>query len=106
MKTRRGGLGRGLGALIPSGPAPDPIDVAVTPNTDGMGSSQLGAVPGATFRELSIDSIVPNPKQPRTVFDEDALAELKQSIELVGVLQPIVVREVTPGAYELIMGER
>jgi ParB family chromosome partitioning protein len=106
VKTRRGGLGRGLGALIPSGPAPDPIDVAVTSDADGEAAPELGAVPGARFRELAIDSIVPNPKQPRTVFDEDALAELKQSIELVGVLQPIVVREVGPGSYELIMGER
>ena len=66
----------------------------------------LAPVPGARFAELPVDSIKPNAKQPRTVFDEEALEELKVSINEVGFLQPIVVRETSPGTYELVMGER
>lgn len=62
-------------------------------------------VPGARFAELPVGQIRPNPRQPRTVFDEDALEELVGSIREIGVLQPIVVRQVGDG-YELIMGER
>ena len=62
-------------------------------------------VPGARFAELPVETIRPNPRQPRTVFDEDALAELVGSIREIGVLQPVVVRAVGDG-YELIMGER
>lgn len=65
----------------------------------------LVPVPGARFAELPVESIRPNPRQPRTVFDEDALAELVGSIREIGVLQPVVVRAVDDG-YELIMGER
>ncbi|MYV48568.1 ParB/RepB/Spo0J family partition protein [Streptomyces sp. SID2888] len=61
---------------------------------------------GAHFAELPLDSITPNPRQPREVFDEDALAELITSIKEVGLLQPIVVRQIAAGRYELIMGER
>ena len=61
---------------------------------------------GAHFAELPLDSISPNPRQPREVFDEDALAELVTSIKEVGLLQPVVVRQLGPGRYELIMGER
>ncbi|MCX4828123.1 ParB/RepB/Spo0J family partition protein [Streptomyces sp. NBC_01016] len=61
---------------------------------------------GAHFAELPIDEITPNPRQPREVFDEDALAELVTSIKEVGLLQPVVVRQVGAGNYELIMGER
>ncbi|MFE3602161.1 ParB/RepB/Spo0J family partition protein [Streptomyces sp. NPDC059096] len=64
------------------------------------------AVAGAHFAEVPIDSITPNPRQPREVFDEDALAELVTSIKEVGLLQPVVVRQVGPERYELIMGER
>jgi ParB family chromosome partitioning protein len=60
----------------------------------------------AYFAELPLDSITPNPRQPREVFDEDALAELVTSIREVGLLQPVVVRQVGPRRYELIMGER
>lgn len=89
MNVRRGGLGRGLGALIPAGAAVSEDDAT-----------------GARFEELPVDSIEPNPKQPREVFDEEALAELVASIREVGVLQPVVVRETTPGRYQLVMGER
>ncbi|MDI3384854.1 ParB/RepB/Spo0J family partition protein [Streptomyces sp. B-S-A8] len=61
---------------------------------------------GAHFAELPLDSITPNPRQPREVFDEDALAELITSIKEVGLLQPVVVRQLGPSRYELIMGER
>lgn len=74
---------------------------------DGTG---LRPVPGATFAEIAVDQIRPNPRQPRTVFDEDDMAELVFSIREIGVLQPVVVRplaEAVDGiAFELIMGER
>ncbi|WP_049576047.1 ParB/RepB/Spo0J family partition protein [Streptomyces sp. SBT349] len=63
-------------------------------------------VAGAHFAELPLDSITPNPRQPREVFDDDALAELVTSIKEVGLLQPVVVRQLGPERYELIMGER
>ncbi|MDI3402765.1 ParB/RepB/Spo0J family partition protein [Streptomyces cavernicola] len=73
-------------------------------------SSEDAAAPespaGAHFAELPLDSITPNPRQPREVFDEDALAELITSIKEVGLLQPVVVRQLGPSRYELIMGER
>ncbi|MGY2127847.1 ParB/RepB/Spo0J family partition protein [Blastococcus sp. SYSU DS0617] len=163
--SKRGGLGRGLAALIPTGPppsaptapppstepadrsradeapsaaAPSPVslvpppaepsaadrptpdspdmpatpaagvDVGTTPPVEAPGA--LG-VPGAQLREVSVDDVVPNPKQPRQVFDDEALEELSHSVKEFGLLQPIVVRE-NPGAdggtvtYELIMGER
>jgi len=106
--TKRG-LGKGLGALIPSS-APDPEDVAPsspeTSATSAVPSAELGAVDGASYAELPVDAIAPNPRQPRTVFDEEALAELVFSIKEIGLLQPVVVREVGSGAYELIAGER
>ncbi|MFF1480665.1 ParB/RepB/Spo0J family partition protein [Streptomyces sp. NPDC058301] len=67
---------------------------------------QLKAPAGAYFAELPLDSITPNPRQPREVFDEDALAELITSIKEVGLLQPVVVRQLTAERFELIMGER
>lgn len=166
MSEKRRGLGRGLGALIPTGletptrsgdrpvdvffpdrsaelaenghlDGPDRPDDALTSANAGSGPVESGStqgaeevresagsavrtgsgvpadadnggllpVPGASFAELPVESIRPNPKQPRTVFDEDALDELVGSIREIGVLQPIVVRPVDDG-YELIMGER
>ncbi|AZS86179.1 ParB/RepB/Spo0J family partition protein [Streptomyces griseoviridis] len=71
------------------------------------GGAELPASPvGAHFAELPLDSITPNPRQPREVFDDDALQELVTSIREVGLLQPVVVRQAGPGRYELIMGER
>lgn len=128
MNERRHALGRGLGALIPTGAATAsgerPVDVffpdrnPYAEDVDPVGEEPSGAadaglvpVPGATFAELPLDAIVPNAVQPRTVFDEDALAELASSIGTIGVLQPIVVREsgtdeAGNARYELIMGER
>jgi ParB family chromosome partitioning protein len=74
-----------------------------------MGSTSEGGlapVAGAHFADLAISAITPNPRQPREVFDEDAMAELVHSVREVGLLQPIVVRPAGPGRYELIMGER
>lgn len=97
--TAKRGLGKGLGALIPSSP-----ESAQTQSADGAGFSPA-AVPGAVYAELPIGTIEPNPRQPRSVFDPEALAELVHSIREIGLLQPIVVREVGDH-YELIAGER
>jgi ParB family chromosome partitioning protein len=91
------GLGKGLGALIP-GPAP-----ANEPH--GQADAPEQAVADAVYLEIPVDEIAPNPRQPRTVFDEDALAELVHSIREIGLLQPVVVRRAGSG-YELIAGER
>jgi len=75
------------------------------PSSNGVLEAPSAPV-GAHFAELPLDFITPNPRQPREVFDEDALAELVTSIKEVGLLQPVVVRQVGPARYELIMGER
>lgn len=107
---KRSGLGRGIGALIPTvdehRSSTRPSDVFFTEQ-----DNQLRSVPGAKLANLSPSDIFPNPKQPRMEFDPDDLAELIQSIREVGVLQPIVVRllPVKNGQseqYELVMGER
>ena len=93
MSAPRRGLGRGLESLIPS-------------STADAKASGLKEVEGARFAEIPLDQIVANPRQPRQVFDEDHMAELVHSIKEVGLLQPVVVREVAKDRYELIMGER
>jgi ParB family chromosome partitioning protein len=110
MNTR---LGRGLGALIPSAPPvqsqPAPQDGSAPANgSNGRSGGQpdLAAVPGARFAVIPVARITPNPKQPRTVFDEEAMAELVHSVKEIGLLQPIVVRRTAPDSYELVMGER
>lgn len=172
-QQRRGGLGRGLAALIPTSPEDGPrlgndaADLILGPRSDGPrtspprprrtvvsgeegdpdavgnheqpeeqsseenvasgvsrettssrnaptpdGDSHVSREtenlvdPGAVYREISPASIEPNPKQPRTNFDEEALAELAHSVKEFGLLQPIVVRELSGGHYQLIMGER
>ena len=97
---RKGGLGRGIGSLIPGGDR-EAVDVFFT-NTSAI---PLVEVPGARFVELDPSEIVPNPQQPRSVFEAEAFAELVHSIKEFGVLQPIVVRS-KGSSYELIMGER
>jgi ParB family chromosome partitioning protein len=74
--------------------------------TNGSAPAYGGEVAGAVYREVPVTSIKPNPKQPRQVFDENALAELEHSIREFGLMQPIVVRELPGGEYELVMGER
>lgn len=151
-QTRKGGLGRGLAALIPTGPAaggpglgdaaadvvigadkrhaPNPADLmskpttsngdtppkadteatatesgdnvdVATPESDGLSSPG-----GAVYREIPPESIERNPKQPRQVFDDEAIAELVHSIREFGLMQPIVVRPMEDGKYQLVMGER
>ena len=111
--AKRTGLGRGIGALIPvqdDVSAPRPVDVFFPRGivVEADASPELVAVPGARLAHLNPNDIMPNRAQPRTIFDEDDLAELVHSIREVGVLQPIVVRPLPdePGKYELVMGER
>jgi ParB family chromosome partitioning protein len=128
MAERKRGLGRGIGALIPDGAARgrQPVDVffadqdrsGADGRRDGHGDGHrdghrapagaLVEVPGARMAEIPVDAIRTNPRQPRRLFDDDALTELVTSIREVGVLQPVIVRP-SPGGddgYELVMGER
>jgi ParB family chromosome partitioning protein len=119
MMAKRTGLGRGIGALIPTADQSErPVDVffpggslrsaeekagkadAPAPDAD------LEAVPGIRLIQIDPQKIVANPRQPRTHFDPDDLAELVHSVREFGVLQPVVVRTNADGDYELIMGER
>jgi ParB family transcriptional regulator, chromosome partitioning protein len=123
MAQQKRGLGKGLGALIPTGPVTPPggaLSGGAVPGGPGTaagttaapgvpagpGAEQPGMAGGAYFQELPISSVTPNPRQPRQVFDDDALDELVASIQEVGLLQPVVVREALPGHFELVMGER
>jgi len=135
VTDKRRGLGRGLGALIPTAPGkgeaspsgPSPVDVLIPARAkdgaegagsaggddaaDATSSGTTGealpaVVDGAYFAEVPLDSITPNPRQPRVVFEEEALAELVHSLREVGLLQPVVVRPLGADRYELIMGER
>ncbi|HEU5157561.1 MAG TPA: ParB/RepB/Spo0J family partition protein [Streptosporangiaceae bacterium] len=101
MSAQRRGLGKGLGALIPTGP--EPGTERIEPSARADAEEQ---VPGAHFAEIPPEFITPNPRQPRQAFDEEALEELAASIGIVGLLQPIVVRQVGRTSFELIMGER
>jgi ParB family chromosome partitioning protein len=138
MSKPRGGLGRGLAALIPTGPETSTVsDVLMNgapgrrepaalslvgggslaaptdgdrPPSDGADSRgqevDTSSTLGPRYRDIPIDAITRNPRNPRTVFDEDALTELAHSIREFGLLQPIVVRDAPDGGYELVMGER
>lgn len=126
---RRGGLGRGLAALIPTGPPVEPEPPAPPPPPPArpaapadptailFGGPRPAPRPAADvpretparsayYREVDVTAIEPNPQQPRSVFDEEALAELEHSIREFGLLQPVVVREAGAGRYQLVMGER
>ncbi|MGW2663946.1 ParB/RepB/Spo0J family partition protein [Nocardia tengchongensis] len=128
-QAKKGGLGRGLAALIPTGPATTPgglgsaaanVVIGLDPAGPQPASAHLHRVPdpveagdgldaGAVYREIPPQQIEPNPKQPRSVFEEEALAELVHSIKEFGLMQPIVVRQIESGPvprYQLIMGER
>ena len=133
----RGGLGRGLAALIPTGPDTTTVaDVLINgpaPRRESPPLSLVGqsgppgeaqtnghhnghskpvdvsstrADSGPRYLDIPVDQIRRNPRNPRTVFDEDALVELTHSIREFGLLQPVVVRDVPGGGYELVMGER
>ena len=99
------GLGRGLGALIPTADGPAPAGVPAERKTTKASAKRPAPSPEAVYAEVPITEISVNPRQPRTVFDEDALAELTSSIREIGLLQPLVVRR-TPDGLELIAGER
>jgi ParB family chromosome partitioning protein len=93
--------------------SPVPVDIlrseqpggtlATSQETAGTGLRQVA---GAYFEEVAVGSVTPNPRQPRRTFDEEALEELAASITEVGLLQPVVVRKLGEGKYELVMGER
>lgn len=91
--SARPGLGRGLEALIPS-------------SKQAANTAGLQEITGARLQEIPLKNIVPNPRQPRAVFDEQDMNELVHSIKEIGLLQPIVVRETGKDTFELIMGER
>ncbi|WP_061290531.1 ParB/RepB/Spo0J family partition protein [Herbidospora cretacea] len=103
MSQQRRGLGKGLAALIPNGPVHEP---GVVPPPAPPGDRDLVPVAGAHFQEILISQILPNPRQPRDIFDDDRIKELSESIVEVGLLQPIVVRAAGRDKFELIMGER
>jgi ParB family transcriptional regulator, chromosome partitioning protein len=116
---KRSGLGRGLASLIPTGPADGEAVVPGHRMGDAAADVVLGGAPaqdvadvGAVYREIDPSAIDPNPRQPRQVFDEEALAELVHSIREFGLMQPIVVRAAPvaapggPPRYQLVMGER
>ncbi|MFB8276357.1 ParB/RepB/Spo0J family partition protein [Nocardia colli] len=125
-QAKKGGLGRGLAALIPTGPATAPglsSQAASVIGLDPIGpqpasaylhrvpdptEDDLSATGGAVYREIPPEQIEPNPKQPRQVFEAEALDELVHSIKEFGLMQPIVVRRVEPGVdkFQLVMGER
>ena len=87
MSVKRGGLGTNLDSLIPK-------------------SLTVAGNEVAQQNEVPVSQISPNPRQPRTVFNEEAMVELVASIKSIGILQPPVVRKVAENKYELIMGER
>ncbi len=96
--ARLGGLGKGLGALIPSD-----FDSARPQGSDGTDG---GGQDGPRLAELAIDSLSPNPNQPRVHFDEETLADLAASIREIGVLQPVLARSIGNGQFQLVAGER
>ena len=110
---KRSGLGRGLASLIPTGPEDTNSASMGHRMGDAAADVVLGGAPeqsavGAVYREIDPSAIERNPRQPRQVFDEEALAELVHSIREFGLMQPIVVRGMSgqPGRYQLVMGER
>ena len=103
IRTERRGLGRGLGELFQR---TEPQAISTPPNGQVV-AEPLAPVPdGSYFADLPLDSISPNPRQPRTVFDEESMNELVESVREVGMLQPVVVRPLGGAKFELVMGER
>ena len=91
--ARKSGLGKGLGALI-------------TADLVEKNEVETTAVDGPLLRDVPVGSIEPNPHQPRVHFDESALSELTDSVRAIGVLQPVLLRPLPDGKYQLIAGER
>jgi ParB family transcriptional regulator, chromosome partitioning protein len=103
IRTERRGLGRGLGELFQR---TEPQPISTSPNGQ-VAAEALAPVPdGSYFADLHLDSISPNPRQPRSAFDEESMNELVESVREVGMLQPIVVRPLGGAKFELVMGER
>jgi len=98
VAEKRKGLGRGLGALIPEAGI---SSASVQPTSD-----EVQSIPGVSYAELPLVVISPNPKQPRSTFDESSHKELVHSIREIGLLQPVVVRPIGGGSYQLVAGER
>ena len=96
----------GADSADPGDPGHREVDGAGGENTDATNGFGAGPVAGAYFAELRVAAIAPNPRQPRQIFDEDAMDELVHSVREVGLLQPVVVRPVGEDRFELIMGER
>jgi ParB family transcriptional regulator, chromosome partitioning protein len=103
IRTERRGLGRGLGELFQR---TEPQRTSVPGNGPSEPAPMAPVPDGSYFADLPLDSISPNPRQPRTAFDEEAMNELVESIREVGMLQPIVVRPLGGARFELVMGER
>src|SRR5215469_8729623 len=113
-----GGAGMGGGAFARNPASPTDTTDGTGQGTYDRGPALAGAAPGdsgdtglrpvagAYFEEVAVDAITPNPRQPRKTFDEETLEELAASITEVGLLQPVVVRNLGGGRYELVMGER
>lgn len=112
MAAKRTGLGRGIGALIPTESSPSrPVDVFFPTTAQAPVEEDLSAVPGARLANIDPADIVPNANQPRHVFVQEDLDELIHSVREFGVLQPVVVRPIEDAPengpkYELVMGER
>ncbi|MBY6687927.1 MULTISPECIES: ParB/RepB/Spo0J family partition protein [unclassified Rhodococcus (in: high G+C Gram-positive bacteria)] len=119
--TKKGGLGRGLAALIPTSPGQSSGLGSAAADVVIGGESRTATAPsptppsiveddlspaGAVYREIAPSKIEPNPKQPRSVFEQEALDELVHSIREFGLMQPIVVRQIGDDRYQLVMGER
>ena len=98
MAEKRKGLGRGLGALIP--------EAGISSASVQSTSDEVQSIPGVSYAELPLVVISPNPKQPRSTFDESSHKELVHSIREIGLLQPVVVRPIGGGSYQLVAGER
>ena len=107
-------LGRGLSTLIPTERVAAPTEGAA-PTTEPSAPAKATArqapeitaeLPASALRDVPTTAIEPNPNQPRVHFDEESLSDLAKSIKEIGVLQPLLVREVSPGKYQLIAGER
>ena len=94
-------LGKGLSTLIPT----ERADAPASKDAPAPTSSSV-ELPASALRDVPTSSISPNPNQPRVHFDEDSLNDLANSIKEIGVLQPLLVREMSPGTYQLIAGER
>ena len=98
--AQRPALGKGLGALLGD------IDAAPVAQEPRIATVPIAADSPVAVNEIALDKIVPNPYQPRTNFDEEALSELSESIRTLGIIQPLTLREMPEGRYQIISGER